>query len=119
MSKTIEERLAELAAALYYYDQGDQNEEEHERITCAIIADWNAAMEALKDAHSQLVGIESVCADCYNRDLAFDEFLDNYMPEILRGKLETAIAQMESSSPSRDEAMVEDKRYERDDIFKK
>ena len=58
----------------------------------AIIADWNTMLAALRRL----------------RDNLFHN-----------AELDAIIAKMEGNSPSRDEAMLEDKRYERDDIYKK
>ena len=121
--------------------------ETRDAIEAAIIAGWNAAIAAMKTTQAQLEKI-AAAADAYysGEGRSLDAFIDEYLGDLSYGDLPAAIALMEGRSPSRDEAMVEDahtehevsdeyhkrvvggdhhgsmfedKRYERDDIYKK
>jgi len=124
MSKTIHDRLydlhlaetkwlridnalipataAEADAAMNAVNAMDEN----------IATPWNAAVEAMKTA-------TLTCPYCSGE---IGGMQPRQMPHggcSHCAPLYAAIAQMEGNSHSRDEAMVEDKRYERDDIYKK
>ena len=107
VNNATEEETAELVAATQAAD----------RLDGAIIADWNAAAAAMKAADALLNRIDELSKDCY--DMTAEYFVDDVLPDLAHGDLQAAIAKMEGNSHSRDEAMVEDKRYERDDIYKK
>ena len=91
--------------------------ETRDAIEAAIIAGWNAAVEAMTDAasYAHSSGYLDYCRVCRLTPV------DGHKDWCFVGKCQAALAQMEgnSHSHSRDEAMVEDIRYERDEIFKK
>ena len=107
INHATEEETAALVAATQAADQLDD----------AIIADWNAAVEAMmamvKQEQFPEPGYGWRCQHCQQVRCA------GHQDTCLVGKLQAALARMEGHSHSRDEAMVEDKRYERDDIYKK
>ena len=104
---TIEERLTALLLDYELSILTDANfAPVHSKAGAAIIAGWNAAEKALENV-----------ADDLSRAV-----ITGYTTHEIRGTMATvlaAIAAMEGDSHTRDEAMVEDKRYERDDIYKK
>ena len=131
MEKTIEARLDHLQLyAICEEDTGltwaggrlvsATNQLATER--AAIIADWNAAAEAMKHTRNNLAALieQSDGLAGYHLNGAVAKW-DYFEEDDWLGleQLQRTIAQMEGHSHSRDEAMVEDKRYEKDDIFKK
>ena len=125
MTKTIEERLTNIRGLQRRVSSGAEQAEGDALIAAvaAIIADWNAAVEAMK-AEVFRVFRESPSWSWYCEGYKAQEDVrpERHTPETCPvAALQAALALMEgnSHSHSRDEAMVEDKRYERDEIYKK
>ena len=92
--------------------------------TKAIVDPWNAAEKAMRAIEPLLILVTDTAQDAYRfyeMDDPLGVFLEECLPHIDTAQIEDALALMDdnSHSQSRDEAMVEDKRYERDDIYKK
>ena len=89
-------------------------------LEAAIIADWNAAVEAMKMLIRATITQDNTgwyCSKCRGSQEFHPE---RHTPEKCPvAAAQVVIALMDGNSHSRDEAMVEDKRYERDDIYKK
>ena len=120
---TIEERLKELSMQLIYDGLGDESAyEKHSAAKAAIIADWNAATESMKTLVHDILDLRLdpdywYCPICRG---SVEFHPDRHAPDKCSvAAAQAMIAQMEGYSHSRDEALVEDKRYERDDIYKK
>ncbi len=113
---TIEERLLSVAAV-----SSALNAQRGMNVGAPIIEEWNTATALLRRA---LLLIKSRLYELCEADDArvhfYAVFGDEEWPDtILYREIEAHIAKMEGNSPSRDKAMVEDKRYERNDIYKK
>ena len=137
MSKTIEAQLIALNNAREAHNRRNTDETFYEIIVAkaAIIADWNAALAAMKAVEKQATALYGEWQPC----LLCGTGMMGHMADCAIPQLQAAIAAMEGNSPSHDEvtpplsdeyrervvkddhhsAMVEDKRYERDDIYKK
>ena len=123
MRQTIDERLhlafmheADVAIAANAFKASAANiaADKRDAIRYSIIAGWNAAVAAMKDAASYAYSSGyTYCRVCRLAKVM------GHQEWCFVGKLQAALALMDDNSPSRDEAMVEDKRYERDDIYKK
>jgi len=134
MSKTIDERLDTIhsktadAIATCLLGEADETRallDERATAKASIIAGWNAAEKAMKFVVSSNYFTDiggpwgdrwqcETCGDADNRDRG------RHTPELCSvAAAQAALVLMEGHSHSRDEAMVENKRYERDDIYKK
>jgi len=116
MPKTIKQRLVFICC----YAHDDIDDVENTTTFREIIEEWKAAINVMKNVLSKSfyqLGHDIICENCRKHaETSIDIVHDS---DCSVGALLKLIAKMEGNSPSRDEAMVEDKRYERDDIFKK
>ena len=124
MSKTIEERLTNIRGLQRRVSSGAEQAEGDALVAAvaAIIAGWNAAEKAMKEFvlnNFWQDGDEWQCYHCTAANGWHDHW--HTPEECIVAAQQAALALMDdnSHSHSRDEAMVEDKRYERDDIYKK
>ena len=139
MSKTIEEEMndwynqrpAGIDGKLYSvqdltiteWDAGAMKMSDELKAACnAITEPWNDAVAAMKHTRNNLTALieqsDGLAGYHLNGEIAkWDYFEEDDWLGL--EQMNRAIALMESHSHSRDEAMVEDKRYERDDIYKK
>ena len=130
MNKTIDERLhlafmheADVVIAARAYEASAANiaADKRDAIRYSIIADWNAARDAMKAVVKQAAVPYTEWEPCRLCGTG----MMGHMADCAIPQLQAALAQMEghshshSHSHSRDEAMVEDKRYEKDEIYKK
>ncbi len=116
---TIEQQLEDI---LYDHDLGDSINTQ----LAAIIEPWNAALNELRIiryiAQDDNDGeCEMTVAITWAQQARIEAAIKAMKGTLLRDEesFRAVLAEIEGNSPSRDEAMVKDERYERDDIYKK
>ena len=81
---------------------------------------WNAAEKAMRAVIAVDLDTKHGAHYCHGCHSDLPNHSERHKPATCRiAALQAALALMEGNSHSRDEAMIEDKKYERDDIYKK